>query len=486
MTGFVHQVLSQVSSAFLKDAIYQNNEVNPAYFPEARLVVGLPVISGSSVSFNSRFAYNDVFNNLDNGVNEISLDKFLGSLKDNNYLGANVRINDLYIGYRRNQAAISFFINDRVDFDFFFPKALIDFAVNGNAGFIGETIDLSKLGVNASHYREFGFGYTYFDKKDRFSVGYRAKLLSGFYHASTLNSFEGTLATNEDNFALTANLKNAQLRVVTVPDGGNFVFSSNLGASVDLGFDYRYNDAFSIAFSLSDIGFISWKDDVDIEQVEDSEFTYEGVDIRNTDNLVDALEDSLQDKFNLIEDIDEPFTTLLPIRGNLTGTWHLTDNSEVAVAIMPRYVRGFLQMHYGAGITQKLGRNLRLSVSANKLPQQQFNMGASLAAHLGPLQIYGGTDKVLGYDLTEVRNFNYTFGINLAFGRGKVKKTKEYYPSKFRINGGEELTVRGKEKIYLIIKKQKPRKPVGAKGPTSSRPEVIPNNPRQPSDGSNN
>ena len=30
---------------------------------------------------------------------------------------------------------------------------------------------------------------------------------------------------------------------------------------------------------------------------------------------------------------------------------------------------------------------------------------------------------MLGYDLTTVRNFNYTFGINLAFGRGRIKKS---------------------------------------------------------------
>ena len=298
------------------------------------------------------------------------------------------------------------------------------------------------------------------DKKDRFSMGYRVKLLNGFYHASTPTSFVGTLTTNEDNFSLAFDLQNARLRTVQVPDGGSFVFSRNVGGAMDLGINYNYDDRFSIAFSVTDIGFITWKEEVDIDEATDVEFTYEGVDIADTDDLLTALEDSISDKFNVVEDLEESFTTLLPVRGNLTGSWHLTKNSQVVVAVMPRYVRGFLQMQYGAGITQQIGRNLRLNVSANKLPQQQVNIGAALAANLGPLQIYGGTDKILGYDVTQVRNFNYSFGINLMFGRGKVKKEKEYIPSTFRINGGEELRVRGKEKIYLIIKKQKHRKPV--------------------------
>ena len=460
MTGFMHQGFNQVAVSFLKEAVYQNNAINPAYYPKAKWVVGLPVLSGTQFSFNSRFGYDDIFVPVDLNTTQINFDRFLGSLKENNYLGANLRVNDFYIGYRNNQAAISFFINDRVEADFFFPKALIDFAVNGNAGYIGQTLDLSKLGVTANHYREFGFGYTYFDKKDRFSMGYRVKLLNGFYHASTPTSFVGTLTTNEDNFSLAFDLQNARLRTVQVPDGGSFVFSRNVGGAMDLGINYNDDDRFSIAFSVTDIGFITWKEEVDIDEATDVEFTYEGVDIADTDDLLTALEDSISDKFNVVEDLEESFTTLLPVRGNLTGSWHLTKNSQVVVAVMPRYVRGFLQMQYGAGITQQIGRNLRLNVSANKLPQQQVNIGAALAANLGPLQIYGGTDKILGYDVTQVRNFNYSFGINLMFGRGKVKKEKEYIPSTFRINGGEELRVRGKEKIYLIIKKQKPRKPV--------------------------
>jgi len=460
LAGFVHHSFGQVSAAFLQDEIYQNNAVNPAYFPNAKWFIGLPVLSGTALNYNNRLGYSDVITQLDNGVNLVDFEKTLGSLKKNNHIGVNFRVSDLFIGYRSNQAALSFFINDRIDVDLFFPKDLIDFGLNGNAAFIGETLELGKLGLNASHYREFGFGYTYFDKEDRFSFGYRIKLLNGFYNVSIPTSFTGNLTTNSENFALGIEVENAILRSTQVPENGTFIFSSNVGAAVDLGINYHYNEQFSIGFSLTDIGFISWKDSVNSRQLEDLTFTYGGVDVRNTDDLVQALEDSLADKFNLVEDIADSYSTMLPLQGNLTGSWNITGNSQLVVSIAPRYVLGYLQMRYGAGITHKVGKNLKLNVSVNKLPQQAVNLGAALSAYLGPIQIYGGTDKTIGYNLTTLRNFNYTFGINLAFGRGKVKKTKEYSPQKFRINGGEEIPVRGKEKIYLIIKKQKRKKPV--------------------------
>lgn len=460
LVGFISNSLCQVSSAFLKGEIYQNNAINPAYFPNSQWVIGIPVLSGTAASYNNRLSYSDVFTKLDNGVNQVDFSRILNTLRNNNFIGLNVRVNDFFIGYRKNQAAVSFFINERLDADFFFPKDLIDFGLNGNINFIGKELELKKLGLNASHYREIGVGYTYFDKQDRFSFGYRVKLLSGFYNASIPDSFNATLRTNADNFSLDIDVQSAIFRNSNGYEDGAWIFSNNIGASIDLGATYRLSDQLSLAISISDIGFIKWKEYLTGRQLEDTNFTYSGVDIKNSDDLLQALEDSLSNRFNIIESYDDPYGTMLPVIGNLTGSWKISENSEIVAAIIPRYVLGNMQMQYGAGISQKVGRNLKLNVSANKLPQQAINLGAALSAYIGPVQIYGGTDKIIGYDLTTLRNFNYTFGINLAFGRGKVKKTKTYSPSKFRLNGGEEIPVRGKDKIYLIIPKQKRKKPV--------------------------
>ena len=462
-SGFFNICQGQISSGLLKGDIYQNNAVNPAYFPASRWMISVPVLSGTSFNYNNRLSYSDAISKLDNGVNQVNFNNILRNLKEKNFIGLHTRVNLLFVGYRRNQAAISFFVNERIEADLFFPKDLVDFGINGNLNFTGRELNLRKLRGNATHYREMGVGYTYFDKEGRFSVGYRLKLLSGFYNASTPNNFNATLTTNADNFSLDIHVENAIFRnteVYSNRNGTSFILSRNLGASLDIGASYKLNEQLSIGFSITDLGFISWKDGIDGRQLEDTNFTYGGVDIRNSDDLIEALEDSISGRFNIIENYDEPYTTALPAIGNITGSWHLNANSELIATVIPRFVLGNVQMQYGAGISQKISRNLKVNLSANKLPQQNINLGAALALYLGPIQIYGGTDRIIDYDLTTLRQFNYTFGINLALGRGKIKKTKAYSPSKFRLNGGEEIKVRGKDKIYLIIPKQKRKKPV--------------------------
>lgn len=460
LSGLSKICQGQISSGLLKAEIYQNNAVNPAYFPSSRWVISIPVLSGTSINYNNRLSYSDAITQLDNGVNQVNFDNILNNLKNNNFIGLHARINVLFVGFRKNQAAISLFVNERIEADVFFPKDLVDFAVNGNINFIGQELNLNKLTGNASHYREMGIGYTYFDKKDRFSVGYRLKLLSGFYNASTPNNFTAALTTNADNFSLDINVENAVFRNSQVYENGSLVFSGNTGFAVDLGATLKVNEQLSLGISITDLGFINWKEELTGRQLEDTNFIYGGVDIRNSDDLIEALEDSISDRFNIIESYDEPYTTLLPAIGNLTGSWYLNENSELIATVIPRFIRGNVQMQYGAGISQRIGRNLKVNFSANKLPQQNVNLGAALALYIGPIQIYGGTDRILNYDLTTLRQFNYTFGINLALGRGKIKKAKTYSPSKFRMNGGEEIKVKGKDKIYLIIPKQKRKKPV--------------------------
>ncbi len=346
-TGFMSSTRGQVSSAFLKGEIYQNNAINPAYFPNSRWVIGLPVLSGTSASYNNRLSYADAITKLDNGVNQVDFSRILGTLKNNNFIGVNARINVLFVGYRRNQAAISFFITERAEADFFLPKDLIDFGINGNINFIGKELEPKKLGLNASHYREMGIGFTYFDKKDRFSVGYRLKLLSGFANASIPNSFNATLATNPDNFSLDINVQNAIFRnteVYSNRNGTPFIISPNLGVSFDLGASFKVNEQFSLGVSLTDLGFISWKDRIDGQQLEDTNFTYGGVDIRNSDDLFQALEDSLSDRFNVNDNYDEPYTTALPVVGNITGSWAINNSSELVVSMTPRFLMGNLQM----------------------------------------------------------------------------------------------------------------------------------------------
>ena len=75
----------------------------------------------------------------------------------------------------------------------------------------------------------------------------------------------------------------------------------------------------------------------------------------------------------------------------------------------------------------------------------------------GFYQFYMASDRLIGYNATKIRNLSLSFGMNLIFGRTN-KKGKSSSPDKFRFLGGDDVKVKSKEKIYLVIPKQQKKK----------------------------
>lgn len=455
----------QISRYHLGNGIYQNNDINPAYFPEGRIFIGLPVLSQMQAGFNTRFTYSDIFTKQEDGSTLLQFDNLLGSLKKNNLLQLHMKFADVHVGYRKNQAAISFFSNERIEFDFQYPKRLINLGLNGNLQFVGRTIDIKGMGVKARYFRETGVGFTFFEKSGRFSAGTRVKLYNGFFNATTKRGLDATLNTSEDNYELSVSLENGVLNTAgfNVPDGSSFpiphlLVNKNRGLGLDLGVDYKVHKYLTVAASINDIGYISWKEDPENYTVRDTAFTYAGVDIKNNSSIVQALEDSLFNRFRRVT-TNDAYIEWNPITMNASASWNLTDRDIITGTISSRFLFGKTHMTYAAGITHRFGRIWTLNANLVRLPQQFFNVGVSTVVDAGPVQFYLATDKTIGYDLTNVKNANISTGINLIFGRG-IKKEKSYTPSNFRFLGGDNKKVKGKEKIYLFIKKQKKSGPI--------------------------
>ncbi len=457
---------SQVSRYHIGNGIYQNNAINPAYFPEGKIFIGLPVLSQIQGNFNTRFTYSDIFFKQEDGSTLLKFDNLLGSLKRNNLLQLHLNLADIHIGYRSNQAAISFFSNERIEFDFQYPKKLIKLAINGNLQFVGKTIDLKGMGLKARYYRETGAGFTYFDKSGQFSLGGRLKLYNGLYSATTTPRFDASLYTGtvEENYAVSIMMRDGALNTSgrNYIEDGNFIphllFNKNRGVGVDLGVNYRVHKYLSVAASINDVGFINWKEDPENYTIADTTFTYSGITLKNNPDLIQTLEDSLRYRFRRV-DSNDPYTEWNPVRINASASWNLTDRDVVTGTISSRFIFGKTHLTYAAGIAHQFGKMLTVNANLVRLPQQFFNLGVSTVFDAGPVQFYVATDKTIGYDLTKVKNANISTGINLIMGRG-IKKEKVYAPTKFRFLGGDEKKVKGKEKIYLFIKKQKKGGPI--------------------------
>ena len=470
--GTVVNAQNSLSFYHLGAATYQNSNFNPAYIPDGRVFVGLPVLSGVHLHVNNKFSYNKIFTKEGNN-NVAKVTDVISELQKQNLFNAQGNISLLHLGYRfSNRTVMNVFANERLEADLLYPKTLVQFIWEGNTTDIGETLDVGSMGTNVTHFREIGFGIAH-QVDAKLKVGGRIKLLQGFFNVSTPRNMVATLEVNPQTYAWDLETENVMLRSSgrnTYLD--NVVSAGNSGFAVDVGFDYQYSRYLSFSGSLTDLGFISWKSDIKNHVFNDTTFNYSGINIKGIHNIIEtALQDSLIDRFSTTPNT-EAYTTWLPTKAYGSVTYRY-GNTNFIGTIGARYIQGQLKMLYGGGIRQKLG-SLTASVSALKLPQQFFNLGAALAVRRDPVQYYIAADQLLSLSVPDAKAFDFRTGINFIIGRTASSEpssrgsTTSYSKDRSRRSGnkgistgsflGTKVKTRRREGVYSIIPKQKKRK----------------------------
>ncbi len=464
---------NSLSFYHLGNATFQNSYYNPALIPEGKVFVGLPVLSGIHMNFNNKFNYKDVI--IQGEVQkEIDLNLYLKSLQKNNMVSMTTAFNLFHLGITtRGGSTLALYANERIEMDFLYPKSLMEFLIKGNAGSKGETVKIGKTRLSTTYFREFGLGYSTNVSSD-LSIGVRAKYLQGFLNGSTPGGFTADLTTNKEDYSISLDMRDATFRTSgmdifqgnTGNLGTHLISNNNRGAAIDLGFNLNMGSDYTISGSITDIGFISWKEDIKNYTLADTTMTYSGIDLKDPGDLVQTIEDSLINKFkNRNSETDDPYTTIISPKAYLSWTYHAHNGGDVIATGGARYIQGQMKFLLGAGYRHSFGKFFVGTVNVTKLPQQFFNMGAALALKGGPAQMYLAVDQVVNYDLTKFQAIDVRFGINFIIGqkepeslieanKPKVKRTKAGTQSFL----GQKVDVKGQEGIYTIINKQERRK----------------------------
>jgi hypothetical protein len=478
---FATKAQTSVSFYHLRNTTFQNSYLNPAWVPEGNFFLGLPGLSGVHLNVNSKVSYNNIFTKENNTVT-LDLDKVISNLQKQNMISTHVNVNLFHVGYKFNAGAtLSLFANERVEMDYLMPKRIFNYILNEDDLFINDELRFGQIGIRAQHFREIGFGYAY-QPNSKLSFGIKGKYLQGFGDVSTPFDLKARITTEGESFAFKTELKNATLRTSGVDIysgnegdlGTHLVSNSNKGFGVDLGIDYKLSKYYSVAFSVLDLGYINWKENVSNYGVADTTFTYNGVNLDGLSDIRKALEDSLFNRFKPIENSD-PYKTWLPIKIYSSWTYHYSDQLSFSATLGSRLVQRHLKMLYGGAVTYKLGRALTVSGSAVKLPQQFFNLGASLAVRGGPVQLYMAADQIVNFSVPDAKALDFRIGMNFIFGgwnRSPSKSSGGGYASPFasqkisttKAKGvstgaflGSEVKTKRREGIYSIIKRQKRR-----------------------------
>ncbi len=419
--------------------IPQGSNYNPAYFPDARVFVSLPGISGIDLSVNNSFSISDIFTQTGDST-LIDVGRFLGTQqKKRSFLNVDLDVTDLMIGFRVGEKMhFSLFVNDKFDFTFFYPIDLMNFVWRGNAAYVGQNFVADQMGYSTTHYREYGIGYgqtfTILDRET--TIGARFKYLNGMLHNSTQN-FSVSILTDEADYSLTASFNEAQIRSVAFSqltdddaedfDESYFIFNENAGFGLDLGARMQFSDKLGLGAAVNDLGFINWKQHAELINFKGTSFTYSGIDLDDTDSFGQAIEDSLK---NLEPDtVAGTFTTKLNARTYFSADYQVTPKGQAQATIANYMTQGRVKTSIGLGYTQQVGRWFTASATGSYVPQQGVDLGLGMMFRLSTFQLYVAADNIFNtIDVPNASAANINFGINFLFGRAEKKSKKKVTP----------------------------------------------------------
>jgi len=442
-------------------AIPQAMYVNPGAMPLTNINIGLPGISSNYINYsNSGFTPHDLIKKDENGGVLVDANNFMGKLKTTNNININVHTDLLSFGFKvKKRNYFSFNVTERVDVRLAYTKDFLSFAVNGNGAATNLNRDMNlNLGLDATHYREWGFAYTREVIKDKLTIGGRFKILSGMENVNTEKS-SLSMNTNSQYYAITANA-NVQANTSGV-DSASQQHTANIlgfnpsrknrGYGIDLGATYKANKKFTFSASIIDLGFITWKDYTTnyASTKPNASVHYNGVNVNQAINdstdfgqSVQNLGDSLQKSFSIKQN-NATYRTMLTTQFYLGANYWLNDKNNVGLVLNGQYANKQLHPALAVSFNNKVGRWFSASVSYSMLNRSYDNVGLGLA-FTGPVQFYIVSDNILSaliYDKYKTdnssfmvpaysKNINVRFGINITIGKIPKDKDKDGIPDK--------------------------------------------------------
>lgn len=434
--------------------IPQSHYSNPGIQPLPGFYLGIPGVSSIYFGFNhSGFSPQDLIKR--NPVTDklyIDDQSMLNKLNKRNFLSLDYQHEILAFGFRSKKDYFSFNITEKVGARMGYSRDLMRLLVDGNDYFLqqgiaqGEDVpaNLDGLTLDAIHYREFGFGYSR-QWTDQLSAGVRAKALQGMGNVDFRRS-NLSLITQPNNYELLlqANmLINTSLPIALQPidslgnadfeleeeDLINYITStSNMGFALDLGAHYKINDKFSVALSITDLGFINWKRDVENFGMK-GEFEFQGIDFNDlfgsdNDNQFDQVLDSIQEIFD-IEETMLAYRSLMPAKLFVSASFAPTRMHRFAVLGRAEYFAQTLHPSFGLSYNFQPLSWFGTSLSYSVINMNYNNVGFGFHLNLGPLQFYTVVDNFFGALRPHtVQTATVHFGLNIvARTRTKVDPT---------------------------------------------------------------
>jgi hypothetical protein len=432
-SGPVHIFAQHDLSLYNMQIVPQRIFQNPAFIPEQKFYFGIPVLSGVQSAYANPFSYNDVISRDSYDSITFKVENFLGKISKNDKmrLYSNLEILSLGTQISKGRFFLGFSVRERLSQHIMIPENLCNLLWYGNAApqLFGQHLNVAPS-VNVTAFDEWGVSFSGYAMKQKMTWGGRLKYLSGRINARTTKSeFEVYTDTTTYNIYMKSDF---EMRTSGINDIEHYldqrvsslVFPGNNGFGADLGLSYQFDDHFSINASVLDIGFITWKSDnmTIISHDPGQEFAFEGLTLKDFVEMLADLEtfgkkmtDSILDLVHFDSVYDMKYTTWLPVRYNLGGSYSINEHHRFNLLLNGITWDHHLYPALSVSYYYQLPRILGLMVSYNIFNRQFTNIGAGLSINAGPMQLYVISDNLPGLLFYyQTNSSSFQFGINIS------------------------------------------------------------------------
>ena len=417
---------------------------NPALTGDARLVIGIPVLSSIQVEQKSSFKLTDWLSS-SGGKTYLSFDKFAPLAQQRNDINTNAGVDLFSVGFRvKKNNYFSLGLQHFSSVYLSLSDDLIKLAAEGNGA--NASIVLNEESAYASQFNALYLGYARNLMDDKLKIGFRVKRLQGLSHFQTDNvNFTITTAqTSIPAYAISVTgsmkaqaggiLGMATDTLLNANVGDNAVKNiMNMGSGMgfDFGVSYQISDKLSVSASAVNIGSITWNKDFagKVELVGTGKFEFSGIktDLNNSSSSssADDIERSAKDAFK-IEQSKAAFTSSLPSMFYISAGYQLSEKHQLTGVYR---MQNFNQKSSNvAGVSYAFTpvKMIQLLAGVNSVNFKSVSFGGGLVFSPGPIQLHLLVDNLSG--LAAVDNTNrlqIQAGLNVVL---KKKKEKEVVP----------------------------------------------------------
>ncbi len=407
------------------DVVPQSNYLNPAAQPTAKVVVGFPALSNLDVSYlNTAGTFNDFFSQQNSGDSLfLDLSKVISQNHDVEHINIAVNHDLLFIGFKIHKSFLSFGVKQRLQVNTSLPTDLFKLAWNGNAPYVGQTLNLSTIKINEDHFIDYHLGLSIPVTK-KLNLGFRIHLLQGLSNIYTENNnLTFTVLDNSQSAYSIVASTHFLVNTSGLPDSTDFdpvaylTNFQNLGYSLDLGIVYQINDQLGFSASLINIGSGNFKENTTSYQSEEDSIHFDGFNLdfvnNGDDDPFQNIGDSLSDLLH-VTSFSQNYHTTIPKRLLVSGQYSSKNHkTKVSVLFSGIFYSDYFQPALSLAFAQDLTNFFSVKVNYTYLKYAPMNIGLAFALNFRPFQIYAYTNNILGVKWYDQQMIQAGIGLNI-------------------------------------------------------------------------